>query len=245
MEAPILPSQGADRGPRAPRPPTASEFRQALKTACILAATAISAYCLHHALASIDDEAARLEATEQRTMNNYWTATATKGSATSSTSTSGASSPWSGSFSAYFRSRRHHYGRSKVPVLSDPLQALAELHLGQVEASLAGRGARSQPTSPKALASADVTAGIEPSSSGSASKYKAFESDLKRPAHNHRKGAKKQQQQQQQQPPPPPPPEKPNFVVVLFDDSGYGDLGVHASERGDVSHTPFLDRFAK
>lgn len=216
MEAMASQTSDADQGSRGPRPPTASELRQALKTACVLAATLISVYCLHHALAFIGDEGARLKATEQRTMNNYWT-TSSSGSSSTTTNTGGFSYPMTGPMGFQLNSRRHNYDRSKVPVLSDQLQALAELHLGQVEASLVGRGARSQPTSPKALASADASTTQHPDQPVSASQEKETQTT----------------------------PEKPNFVQVLFDDAGYGDLGVHASERGDVSHTPFLDRFAK
>lgn len=216
MEATASLSRGTDQGSQGPRPPTASELRQALKTACVLAATVISVYCLHRALTFIGDEETRLNATEQRNMNNYWT-TSSSSSSSSARTTGGLSSHMTRPKGFQVNARRHHYDRSKVPVLSDQLQSLAELHLGQVEASLVGRSSRSQPTNPKALASADASSTKNSDQPVSASKEKKTQTS----------------------------PEKPNFVVVLFDDAGYGDLGVHASERGDVSHTPFLDRFAK
>jgi hypothetical protein len=118
-------------------------------------------------------------------------------------------------------------------VLSDRLQALAELHLGYVEAAAAGRGDRGGPTSPAALAAAAAVGAAAvaedaPSASNVDPRPEAGQAQTRR---GRRKEATTVL--------------RPNLVVVLFDDAGYGDLGVHAAERGDVSHTPFLDQLAK
>ena len=48
-----------------------------------------------------------------------------------------------------------------------------------------------------------------------------------------------------QRPPPGSQPLKqPNFLIVFFDDAGYGDLGANNGE-GRPSHTPFIDSLAK
>ena len=36
---------------------------------------------------------------------------------------------------------------------------------------------------------------------------------------------------------------QPNFLLIFFDDSGYGDLGVNRPDK--PSHTPFLDRLSR
>lgn len=223
MEAAISPSRGVDEHPRGPRPPTSIELRRALRTACALAAAAVSGYCLHRVTTFVGDEAARLEATEQRSANDHRPTMATRSAILNGR----------GALDPHSRRSRHAYDRSKVPVLSDRLQALAELHLGYVEAAAAGRGDRGGPTSPAALAAAAAVGAAAvaedaPSASNVDPRPEAGQAQTRR---GRRKEATTVL--------------RPNLVVVLFDDAGYGDLGVHATERGDVSHTPFLDQLAK